>query len=153
MNEGLATMSVTKWKSVQMAGEIKSAVAMIRRQLATASKTETAPPETFSRMLLRLMEERNISARDLYTAACMDRKLFSKIRKNDEYQPKKNTAIRFALALGLSLEETKKLLEAAGFTLSDSIRKDRAVADCITKGRRSVWEVNRVLAAHGLEGI
>ena len=109
--------------------------------------------ETFTQMLIRFMEEREITRPELYTDACMDRKLVSKILKHEEYQPKKDTAVRLALGLRLSLEETKALLEAAGFVLSRSIRKDCVISDCIARNRRTVWEVNRVLRAYGLGDI
>ena len=109
--------------------------------------------ETFTQMLLRFMEERKITRTELYTDACMDRKLVSKILKHQDYQPKKNTAIRLALGLRLSLEETKSLLEAAGFALSHSIPKDCVISECITRNKKEVCEVNRVLKARGLKDL
>ena len=41
--------------------------------------------ETFTQMLLRFMEERKITRTKLYTDACMDRKLVSKILKHKRY--------------------------------------------------------------------
>ena len=109
--------------------------------------------ETFTQMLLRFMEERKITRAGLYKDADIDRKLIYKILKQKDYQPKKGTAVRLALGLRLSPEETKALLEAAGFVLSRSIRKDCVVSDCIARNRRTVWEVNRVLRAYGLGDI
>ena len=109
--------------------------------------------ETFTQMLLRFMEERKISRPELYTDACMDRKLVSKILKHEDYQPKKYTAVRLALGLRLSLEETKTLLEAAGFVLSHSIQKDCVISDCIARDKKEVWQVNCMLKARGLGNI
>ena len=69
--------------------------------------------ETFTQMLLRFMAERKITRAGLYKDADIDRKLIYKILKQKDYQPKKGTAVRLALGLRLSLEETKALLEAA----------------------------------------
>jgi len=127
-------------------------MAFIRWKADSArEQAEDMKEETFSQMLMRLMDERGVIARDLYTEACIDRKLFSKIKKHEDYQPKKYTAICLALGLRLSLSETKKLLETAGFALSRSIREDRVIADCIAKDKRSVWQVNRMLRASGLK--
>ena len=109
--------------------------------------------ETFTQMLLRFMEERKITRAGLYKDADIDRKLIYKILKQKDYQPKKGTAVRLALGLRLSPEETKALLEVAGFALSRSIRKDCVISDCIARNRRTVWEVNRVLRAYGLGDI
>ena len=109
--------------------------------------------ETFTQMLLRFMAERKITRAGLYKDADIDRKLIYKILKQKDYQPKKGTAVRLALGLRLSPEETKALLEAAGFALSRSIRKDFVISDCIARNRRTVWEVNRVLRAYGLGDI
>ena len=114
-------------------------------------KNDIKTEETFTQMLRRLMKEKGIKGPDLYTDACMDRKLFSKILKDINYQPKKFTAIRLALGLQLSLTETKMLLETAGFALSRSIREDKVISDCIEQGKRSVWQVNRMLKAYGLK--
>ena len=83
--------------------------------------------ETFSEMLLRLIDEKELQDADVYRRANIDRRLFSKIRSDAEYVPSKKTAISFCLALGLELEEAKKLLATAGYVLSESFRFDRII--------------------------
>lgn len=109
--------------------------------------------ETFTQMLLRFMREKNMSAPELYTEACLDRKLFSKIQSNPDYQPKKYTAVRLALALQLSPAETDALLNTAGYALSRSKIPDLVISYCITNNKRSVWEVNGMLEDWGLSTI
>ena len=48
------------------------------------------------------------------------RKLFSKIRVDSQYRPKKTTALALAIALELNLEETNLFLSRAGYILSHS---------------------------------
>ena len=104
-------------------------MAFIRWKADSArEQAEEMKEETFSQMLMRLMDERGVIARDLYTEACIDRKLFSKIKKHEDYQPKKYTAICLALGLRLSLSETKKLLEA---TLKKSPAYN-AIMECLS---------------------
>ena len=109
--------------------------------------------ETFTQMLLRFMEEKHMTPPELYNNACLDRKLFSKIQSNIDYQPKKYTAVRLALALQLSPEETDALLETAGFALSRSKITDLVISFCIANNKRAVWEVNGILEDWGLATI
>ena len=116
-------------------------------------KPEIQLGESFTQMLNRLIEERHMTSSTVYKEADCDRKLFSKIQKQPDYQPKKDTAIRFALALQLSLEETKKLLETAGYVLSGSIKKDCVIRQCIERDLRDVWYVRDKLQSQGLGGL
>ena len=109
--------------------------------------------ETFTQLLMRHMREKNLTPPEVYTPACIDRKLFSKIISNIHYQPNKNTAVKLALALQLSSEETDQLLNAAGFALSRSKITDLVISYCISHNRRAVWQVNGILEDYGLAAI
>ena len=75
---------------------------------------------SFSDMLMRLIEESGEKNSTIYKRANIDRRHFSKIANNDEYQPSKQTVFAFAIALKLDFEQTKDLLHSAGFTLNRS---------------------------------
>lgn len=109
--------------------------------------------ETFREMLLRLMNEKDMSAPEVYTKACMDRKLFSKILSSDDYQPRKYTVVRLALALDLSLDETNEFMNNAGFALSHGKLKDLVIEYCIEHHMKSVNSVNDILKEWGLTTI
>lgn len=101
--------------------------------------------ETFTQRLLRLIDERQMIDSHVYRAANIDRRLFSKIRNNIHYQPSKPTVCAFAIALKLNLDETKDLLQSAGYSLSSSQRFDLIIEYCIRYKKYSVFEVNEVL--------
>lgn len=105
----------------------------------------SAKEDTFQQMLFRIIDSRGLSDPEVYKRANIDRKLFSKIRSNVNYNPTKKTAIAFAIALGLNLDETADLLKRAGLSLSPSNNFDIIVKYCIEHGFTNIHEVNCIL--------
>lgn len=105
--------------------------------------------ETFSQRLLRMIDERGMTDSETYTKAYVDRRHFSKIRKDVNYVPNKKTVLAFTIALELSLDEAKDLLASAGFALSRSSKTDIIVAYFLQNKIYDMFEINDVLDAYG----
>ena len=112
---------------------------------SAASGIRITKEETFSEMLLRLIDESGKSDPDVYRKAWVDRRVFSKIRSNPDYTPRKSTAVSFALALELDRETADELLMKAGYALSNGSVWDIIIRYCIEHKIFRLYDVNCIL--------
>lgn len=136
---------VGSMKKTKITEEMSPTMAMNRNIDDLISQME----ETFSQRLLRMIDERGMADSEVYTKAHIDRRHFSKIRKDINYTPNKKTVLAFTIALELSLDEAKDLLRSAGFALSRSSKTDIIVAYFLQNKIYDMFEINDVLDAYG----
>ena len=119
------------------------------RRIAAAKPTLAealeAAGETFQQRLFRLIRESGMDEVSVYKSANIERKVFSRIRCNVNYRPKKQTAVAFAVALKLDMPEMEDLLARAGFAFSPSSKFDIIIQYCVTHGIYGIHEINAAL--------
>ena len=99
----------------------------------------------FKDALLKYIDRTGKKDSEIYRKANVDRRLFSKIMNVQGYNPSKPTAIAFAIALELNLEETKDLIGRAGYTLSKASTFDRIIEFFILERNYDIYEINEAL--------
>ena len=106
--------------------------------------------DTFSQYLMYLIQERNMENADVYKRAIVDKKIFSKLKNNKDYQPQKITALCLCVGAKLNLDETKDLLSRAGYALSPCSKTDIIFSYFIENEIYDMIEIDIQLEEHGL---
>ena len=141
---------------------IKFDIASMEKKKITTEMSSTMPinwniddllarmEETFSQRLLRMIDERNLKDSEVYTKANVDRRHFSKIRKDVNYTPNKKTVLAFTIALELSLDEAKDLLAICRMCACREAPKWTLLLHIFCKIKcPHMFEINDVLYAYG----
>ena len=94
--------------------------------------------KSFNEILFSFIDEKGFKDSEIYKKVDIDRKLFSKIRCSNDYIPRKNVIIKLCFALGLSKDNFNKLLNSAGYSLSNS-KFDLVITYCLDN---NIYDIN-----------
>ena len=101
--------------------------------------------DTFAVTLLKLIDAKGMQDTECYKKANVSRQTWYKIINEKDYKPSKNTVLCFAIALKLTLEETKQLLETVGFALSKSSKFDVIIEYFLINKIYDIFIINETL--------
>lgn len=100
--------------------------------------------KSFNETLFSFIDEKGFKDSEIYKKVDIDRKLFSKIRCSNDYIPRRNVIIKLCLALCLTRNEFNKLLNSAGYSLSNSTF-DLVISYCLDNNIYDLKTINGYL--------
>ena len=100
--------------------------------------------KSFNEILFSFIDESGHKDSEIYKKVDIDRKLFSKIRCDIDYIPRRNVIIKLCLALRLERQDFNKLLNSAGYSLSNS-KFDQVISYCLDNNVYDLSQVNDYL--------
>ncbi len=106
--------------------------------------------KSFHEVLFEKIAESGMTDVEVYKRANIDRKLFSKIRSNPAYHPRKSTVLALAISMRLDMSETEDLLSRAEYAFSPGSKSDVIVRYFIERGVHDIHTINIALYEHGL---
>lgn len=123
----------------------QTAASVQKRKGKTLTELLMETDAGFSETLLRLIDNTGKKDSEIYTRANVSRQHFSKIRNNPDYKPTKATAIAFAIALELNMEQTQDLIGRAGYALTKSSKFDVIIMYFIMEKNYNLFDINAAL--------
>ncbi|SHG28478.1 hypothetical protein [Ornithinibacillus halophilus] len=141
INEHLVERTMMKFSELKREPILESDVIIDELESFIKDKQDAS----FAEVLFHYIDKEGLKDADVYKKVGLDRRHFSKIRSNPDYQVSKPTAISLAIALELNEKETEKLLHAAGFSLTDNHPFDLVIQFCINKKIYDIDEINQAL--------
>lgn len=105
----------------------------------------------FQTLLFKMIDERNLKDSDVYNKVHIDRRLFYKIRNDNNYHPSKETIILLGLSMELSELELIELLDSASYSLPKNNHFDLIIRFCFINKIYDISRINEMLEEYGCE--
>ena len=118
-----------------------------RKDISTYLEDEKEE-SSFQTLLFQMIDERNLKDSEVYNKVHLDRRLFSKIRNDIDYHPKKETVLLLGLSLELQEEEIESLLKSASYSLPKNNYFDLIIRFCFKEKIYDVIKVNELLDSY-----
>ena len=134
------------------AEEVENACEMVCAPSLPSKSLEDAVKnldKTFMELVFSFADAKGMTDVEVQKKANLDRKAFSKLKCGTTKNPSKSTALALAVALELSLDDTKDLLSRAGLALSPCSKQDVIVQYFIEREAYDIYEINVALFEHG----
>ena len=111
--------------------------------------------ESFQEYVLNVMSEKGLSNSDIYGGSnekeIFRKQIFYKILNEPDFIPSKDTIIIICLRLQLDLNDSIKLLNKAGYTLSTVIERDLIIRMLLQQGNYDINYYNDILETFGFK--
>lgn len=99
------------------------------------------PTKSFNETLFDYIDNSNFTDVQVYKRAFIDRRLFSKIKSDNQYHPSFGTVTLLALALELSTKEYETLLNSASYSLPQNTYINITLKYCFDN---TIYDINTV---------
>jgi len=99
----------------------------------------------FQALLFKYIDDKNLKDSDVYNKVHLDRRLFSKIRSDNNYHPSKETILLLGISLELSEDEIIRLLESASYSLPKNNYYDLIIRFCFINKIFNINKINDLL--------
>lgn len=96
---------------------------------------------SFQELLFSFIDRSGEKDSEIYNRAGIDRRLFSKLRCNENYCLCRENILKLCISLKLDLSDSSKLLESAGYSLSTTDNFDLILRYCIIN---NIYDINTI---------
>lgn len=103
----------------------------------------------FTKVLKTTLKKYKAKDSKIYKKSNIEKFAFARFKNNSDYKPKKEAVLGIAVALEMSLDETKNFLKQSGYEFSDKNKSDVIVKYFIENKIYNIFTINQMLFHFG----